>query len=300
MNIKNKLFLAPMAGVNDIPFRLLCKKYGADVVMTEMISVNALSRNNQATLRLAETVKEEKPIGIQLFGTRLDAYKKSVELIENNFDFIDINFGCPATKVIKQGAGSALLKRPAKIKELVEFLVSNSKKPISGKIRTASNKEDSLKTASMLEEGGASFVIVHGRTTGQGYSGNVNYEHIKYIKENLQIPVVGNGDIKDKVSLEKMKSTNADAFMIGRAAIGNPMVFTEVKKGKETSLDKKIKVLYEYWDLSKKLNRQDFNKLKFLSLAVMKGFNQAARYREKLSLAKNFDEWDKVMSLLQM
>ncbi|MDD5331506.1 MAG: tRNA-dihydrouridine synthase family protein [Candidatus Nanoarchaeia archaeon] len=296
MNIKNKLFLAPMAGVNDIAFRLLCRKYGADIVMTEMISVNALSRDNKATLKLIETIDEEKPIGIQLFGTRLDAYKKSLKIAEDDFDFIDVNFGCPATKVIKQGSGSALLKRPAKIKEIVEFLVSNSKKPISGKIRIALDKNDSLKSAKMVEDGGASFIIVHGRTVGQGYSGNVNYDGIKNIKDNLNIPVVGNGDIKDRESLEKMKETNVDAFMVGRAAMGNPLVFTEIKKGKEIELNKKINVLYEYWNLSEKLNCQNFNRLKALSLYVVKGFNGCAKYRQKISLSKNFEEWDKIVN----
>lgn len=285
-----------MAGVNDIAFRLLCRKYGADIVMTEMISVNALSRNNKATLKLAETVKEEKPIGIQLFGTRLDAYKKSIDIIEDNFDFIDINLGCPAPKVMKQGSGSALLKRPTKIKELISFVVENSKKPISGKIRIADNSKDTIKTAKIVEESNASFLIIHGRTVNQGYSGNINYDEIKKIKENVSIPVVGNGDIKDRETLEKMKQTGVDSFMVGRAAIGNPLIFTELKKNKTLEIDKKIKVLYEYYELGKKINCYDFNRLKFLSLAVMKNFHGATEYRRKISLSKNFEDWNKIIN----
>lgn len=294
MKLKGKLILAPMAGVTNLPFRLLCKKYGADLVFTEMVNANAVSRGNKASLRLAETCKAEKPVGVQLFGARLDAIKKSAEMLKDRCDIIDFNFGCPASKVIKIGAGAGLLQRPKRVGEIVKVLVETGK-PVSAKIRILKDKKKLLEVVKAIEENGASWITVHGRTLGQGYSGKANYEWIKFVKDNVSIPVVGNGDVRDKESyLKILKETGCDYVMIGRAAMGNPGIFSEVQ-GKK--VPNKFKMFKEFVKICDKYKYDSVKMLKEQAIYFTKGLVGGSSLRNRLSRCKTKEEIIEIMDL---
>ena len=308
LELQNDLFLAPMAGFTDPAFRMLCKKQDVALTFTEMISVNALSRNNNATLKLLYSFADEKPIAVQLFGSKLEHFIKAIENLkvyekENNkrFDVIDINFGCPASKIIKQGSGSALLQRPEKIKQIVETVVSVAERPVFCKIRSGISKDkiNAVEIAKACENAGASLITVHARTQKQGYSGKADWSVIKEVKDNINIPVCANGDITSFDDYVKIKEqTNADYFMIGRAALSNIFIFKEIlnKKKLKYSITKnvigtntigitkemKIDALIDYIDFSQKCNI-NFNQVKVHAQHFLKGLANSTKIRNKLS-----------------
>jgi len=241
--LKSKLILAPMHNTTNIAFRILCRKYGASLVSTELLSSNALAREDNLNLKLAITDKKEKPNVAQIFGQNTENIVKAAKTLERSFDVIDINFGCPSKKILSQGAGAALLKRKNKIKEIVEQVSKNIKKPVTVKIRS----NNAIEIAKICEKAGADAITVHARSVKQGYSGKADWSVIKAVKENVKIPVIGNGDVVDGKSAEKMlKETNCDYVMIGRAAIGNPFIFKQIKEylktGKEIKQTKEEKI----------------------------------------------------------
>ncbi len=236
MKINNKeignIFLAPMAGVSEIGFRAVCKMAGADLTYTEMVNSAGLVRNNKATKDLLITHDLEIPKAVQIFGHDENEMAKACKMADlEKFDLIDINFGCPAPKIVKNGDGSSLLKNPNQIKKIVEACVNSTNKPISCKFRIGfSNGEDvSLEISKICEEAGAKLITVHGRTREQMYAGKVNLDAIANVKSKVKIPVVGNGDVVDLDSYNAMLKTGVDAVMIGRGALGNPNLFAEIK-----------------------------------------------------------------------
>ena len=292
MDFKNKIILAPIAKVNDIAFRVLCKKYGADIIYSEMVNCNALSRKNKATINMTRTVKEEKPIAIQLFGTKLDNIKKAVNMVKDKCDIIDFNFGCPADKVIKQGAGAALMERPKKVFEIINCLVNSCDLPITAKIRLGYRKKNYLAIAKEIEKAGASAVTLHARTVKQAYSGKADWDAIKELKENLSIPVIGNGDVWSYENYVKMKEyTNCDSVMIARGAMGYPVIFKEIKEQKKIDLTKedRINLFKEYLELFKKYP-EPFPQVKMQALYFLKGFEESAQLRNKIAKAKDMNE----------
>ena len=201
VKLKNNLILAPMVGINDTAFRILCKNYGAGLVYTEMINANAIFNKNKATLKKLDFIEEERPITVQLFGANIEMLKHAAKTAEKSADIIDINFGCPDTKVLHQGSGAALLKRPQRIFDIVKTIVDSVSIPVTAKIRLS---KDNIKIAKLIEEAGASAIAVHARTVSQKYSGKADWNAIKEIKENIKIPVIANGDIfsgKDAIIL---------------------------------------------------------------------------------------------------
>lgn len=275
-----------MAEITQLPFRLLCKKFGADIVITEMISANALARENKRTLKLLKTTKEEKPVGVQLFGANTSNIIKSIKLIKDDFDFVDLNFGCPAQKIVKQGAGSYLLQRPKKIDEILSK-ATKFNTPITIKIRSGFKKINFLELGKIAENNNLSAITLHARTQTQGYTGKANWDNIKELKENISIPVIGNGDVFSYEDYKKIKDyTKCDSVMIGRAAIGNPFIFKEIKEKKDykPTREEKLKVYLEIHD------DLDYVHCKQQSIYFTKGINNIRPLRQKLDKAKTKEE----------
>jgi tRNA-dihydrouridine synthase B len=221
-----------MAGITDKPFRLLCKKMGADVVITEMISTRGIYYDDEKTRRLLETQESERPIGVQLFGNQPEIFAHAANKIDClPFDFININMGCPTPKIVKNGDGCALMKVPELASRIIEYTVKHSGKPVGVKIRKGwdENSVNAVEFAKMAEKSGAFQIIVHGRTREQFYSGRADWHIIKEVKQAVAVPVIGNGDVFSPQDARSMlERTGCDGIMIGRGALGNPWIFREV------------------------------------------------------------------------
>ena len=234
VEIKNQIVLAPMAGISNTAYRQIIKEMGAGLIFAEMVSDKALVYGSEKTFDLLKMNDMERPIAQQIFGSDVDSFVKAAKLVEDAMhpDIIDINMGCPVPKVaIKSQAGSALLKNPAKIREIVSAVVKAVPIPVTVKIRSGwdSNSINAVEVAKICEEAGAKAICVHGRTRSQGYSGKVDLDIIKKVKESVSIPVIGNGDVNSIESAIKMfEYTGVDAIMIGRGALGNPWLIKQL------------------------------------------------------------------------
>jgi len=301
IKIKNNLVLAPMAGFSDLPFRLICKKLGAGLTVSEMISINGFYFNSKKTPELVKTCEEEKPFAIQLFGSEISRVKNAVEKIKNNCDIIDFNLGCPVKKIVTQKAGSWLLNYPEKVSELIKEIKRNTEKPVTAKIRLGKDEKHLtyLKVVEAIEKAGADAIFIHGRTIEQGYSGDINYEAIAEINENVSIPVIGNGNIIDLESAKKMLQTKVDGLMIGRGALKNPFLFKQIffylrnKRWLDINKKDKINFLFDYMELCDKYNLKSneyFFRAKQHAIYLTKELENSRKLRERIMKAKNVDE----------
>lgn len=287
-----EVFLAPMAGVSEVGFRTVCKIAGADLTYTEMVNATALLHNSKKTKELLITSPQETPKAVQIFGHNAEDMAKvcaSDELAK--FDLIDINFGCPAPKIIKNGDGSALLKDLKQVEKIVTSCVKASPKPISCKFRIGfyENQNVALDMAKVCEDAGAKIITVHGRTTSQMYSGKVNLDTIASVKQKSKILVVGNGDVTNLETYNQMKQTGVDAVMIGRGALGNPNIFAEIKglppKNKFELIKTHIDVLREHYSE----NFVNVTMRKHL-LWYISGERDAAKHKLKIATSPSLEE----------
>ena len=232
LELENNVFLAPMAGVTDLPFRILCKEMGCGLVYSEMVSAKGILYDNKNTTELLEIDPKERPVAVQLFGSDpeiLGAMAKKIE--QYPIDIIDVNMGCPAPKIVKNGEGSCLMKTPELVGRIVKSLVESQSKPVTIKFRKGFDDDhiNAVEIAKIAEANGASAVAVHGRTREQYYSGKADWDIIKQVKEAVNIPVIGNGDVftpQDAKNL--LEHTGCDAIMVGRGAQGNPWIFKRI------------------------------------------------------------------------
>lgn len=311
LEIKNKVVFAPMAGISNISFRTIIKEMDAGLIYSEMISTMGIKYGSQKTIDLINFNETERPISIQIFGNDVDSFVQAAKYIEDNYhpDIIDINMGCPVPKIaLKSQAGSALLKNPDKIYEIVKAVVENTKTPISVKIRSGwdENNINAVEVSKKIEQAGASLIAIHARTRKQGYSGKANWDIIKQVKENVKIPVIGNGDIKTIYDAKKMlDETKCDAIMIGRATLGNPWFIKECVEYIEnnkiiqppTNIEK-IDMIEHHYDLLKKYTseKQALLEIRMHALWYIKGLPNIKEYKSKITSCKTEKEFKEILN----
>ncbi len=291
--LKNKLILAPMEDISNLPFRLLCRKYGCSLAYTQQVSSLALLHNNQKTINLIETNKQDSPVGLQVFGRNPEAIIEATSPYLKNFDILDLNFGCPSKKIVAQGYGSALLKEKDTIYNLISGIKDNIKVPLTVKMRSGFKENEALQLVKVIEEAGACAITIHARTALQGYSGKADWNIIKEVKESVSIPVIGNGDITSPFEAERMlDETKCDYVMIARAAMNNPFIFKQTlhyfktnKILKQTD-EEKVNLFFEYLSLDKNPNLAT---LKLMAHNFSSGINGSSKLREQITHAKSID-----------
>ncbi|WP_419726039.1 tRNA dihydrouridine synthase DusB [Terrisporobacter petrolearius] len=303
VQLNNKVFLSPMAGVTDLPFRLICKEKGCGMLYTEMINAKALCYDDENTKKMLKIEEEEHPIAIQIFGSEPEFMGKAAAIMnEYPNEILDINMGCPAPKVIKNGDGSALMRNPKLASEVLSSVVKNSKKPVTLKIRKGWDDDsvNAVEIAKIAEQCGISALAIHGRTREQFYSGKADWHIIEQIKQTINIPVIGNGDVfevEDAVNM--LEKTKCDAIMIGRGAQGNPWIFKRINHYMETgeilpesTLEERITTAIKHMNLAV-AEHGEYVAVREMRKHIgwyLKGLKKSAKYRDQINKITDYKE----------
>ena len=307
IELTSPLALAPMAGITDLPYRVICHKAGCGLTVSEMVSAKGILYNNEKTLEMLEVSADEKPTAVQLFGSVPDELARAAQVAEaHGADIIDFNMGCPVAKIVRNGEGSALMKRPRQAYEILKAMVEAVQVPVTVKIRSGwdDNSRNGLEIAKAAEAAGVAAIAVHGRTREQFYSGSADWSVIADVKDAVKVPVFGNGDIDSaETGMRMFKETGCDGLMIGRAADGNPWIFSQLQAAlageavPEVSLEERLRMILHHAAKLVFFKGENIaiREMRTHAAAYIKGLPWAAEQRARFQQARTLPELQKMV-----